>query len=331
MGPEAAAILAGGGLAAAALTHLAASRAETRAEARFPPQGEVLDVAGARVHRWIAGSGPDVVLIHGASGNLRDFTFALAPMLARDWRVIAIDRPGHGHSGRGPGHADTVFGSRAESPFEQAALLSAVAAEAGADRPIVLGHSYGGSVALAWGLTRPAAALVLLAPVSLPWDKRVNWFYSVPAHPLGSAVVAPLLAAYTSPRRIRASTDHAFRPQRAPQGYVDHIGAGLTLRRAALRANGRQVTALRGHIDRMTPLYARLDLPVEILHGAADETVPLAVHGIPLARRIRGARLTVLDGVGHMPHHVRPDAVAAALDRAGMRAGLRKGGAGPRF
>ena len=69
--------------------------------------------------------------------------------------------------------------------------------------------------------------------------------------------------------------------------------------------------------------HLALRMPVEIVHGDADETVPLEVHSIPLSKQLRRANLTVLDGVGHMPHHVRPEATVAAIDRAAARAGLR--------
>jgi pimeloyl-ACP methyl ester carboxylesterase len=70
------------------------------------------------------------------------------------------------------------------------------------------------------------------------------------------------------------------------------------------------------------PRYGEIGVPVEILHGDADDTVPLHVHSEPLSRQIPGATLTVLERIGHMPHHVAPDAVDAAIDRAARRAGL---------
>ena len=77
------------------------------------------------------GEGPDLVLIHGASGSTRDYTHTLVAQLESDYRVIVLDRPGFGYTPRL--HKD------GESLEEQAALLSAAAAELGADRPYRVG------------------------------------------------------------------------------------------------------------------------------------------------------------------------------------------------
>jgi pimeloyl-ACP methyl ester carboxylesterase len=73
----------------------------------------------------------------------------------------------------------------------------------------------------------------------------------------------------------------------------------------------------------MSQHYPRIDVPVEIVHGQKDPFVLPRIHAAPLAGQIEGANLTVLEGVGHMPHHVAPVAVVAAIDRAARRAGLR--------
>jgi pimeloyl-ACP methyl ester carboxylesterase len=104
---------------------------------------------------------------------------------------------------------------------------------------------------------------------------------------------------------------------------MDHIGAALTLRRHSLRANALQRANLLHEIEALHQRYPEIDMPVEILHGTADTTVGLSIHSEPLAAQVKDARLTVLDGIGHMPHHSAPEAVIAATHRAATRAGLR--------
>jgi pimeloyl-ACP methyl ester carboxylesterase len=314
-----AALAAAGG---AVTLRTAAARAAAE-EAAHPPSGQFVEVGGTRVHAWVTGSGPDVVLIHGAFGSLRDFTFDLTDRLSDRYRVIALDRPGLGYTGRtGRAHA-RAFARTAESPAEQAALLAAAARALGADRPIVVGHSMGGIVAMAWALDHDPAAVVMLAGVALPWPGDLGWLYQVNGTLLGGGLVAPLISAWAPRSRLTDAIRATFAPQPMPEAYADHIGTYMPLRLPAFRANARQVNTLRPHVVGMERRYPGLILPIEILHGDADTTVPISVHSAPLSRIIPSANLTILPGIGHMPHHADPDATVAAIDRAARRAGLR--------
>ncbi len=294
-----------------------AERPEMTAEERYPPTGRLLAVNGVQVHAHVEGRGPDVILLHGAGGNLRDFTFDLAGRLSGRYRVIAFDRPGLGHTGRLPGWA--------ESPAEQAALLDAAAAELGVERAVVVGHSFGGAVAMAWALDRPGrvAAVVSLAGAVEPWEGGLGAWYGVASSRLGGATVVPLVSALATEARAARTIADIFAPDPVPEGYAAHVGVALTLRPDSLRANARQVNGLKPHVTAMAARYPSLAIPIEIVHGTADTIVPIEVHSRRLAAQAPGARLTELPGVGHMPHHADPAAAVAAIDRAARRAGLR--------
>lgn len=309
-----------GSLAAAGCSVIAAApaaRREAEAARRYPPTGRFVTVGTRRVHLQTEGRGPDVVLIHGASGNLRDFTFGLMGRLARRYRVTAFDRPGLGWS--------DDLGDEGVSPLAQAAVLRAAAAEAGIRRPVVVGQSYGGAVAMAWALGAPAetAAVVSIAGATMPWPGGLGPFYAITGSDLGAVTVVPLITAFTSDSRAESAVAGIFAPDPVPDGYLEHIGAGLTLRRESLVVNSRQVNGLKPYVQAMSEAYPRLALPVEAVHGTADTIVPLRIHSEPMVRLLPDARLTVLQGTGHMPHHAAPDAVIAAIDRAAARARLR--------
>ncbi len=292
-------------------------RRERAAEARFPPTGRILSVDGVHIHAHVEGKGPDLVLLHGASGNTRDFTFSMVKRLKDDFRVIAFDRPGLGWS--------DPLGPRGTDPAEQARVLRQAARMLGANRPIVLGQSYGGAVSLAWALEAPdaVAGLVIVAGASNPWPGKLGLWYRIVGSRFGRATMVPLLTAFATRKRTAEAIKGIFAPEQMPDGYADHIGAGLTLRRRTMRENARQVNGLRPHLAAMAPRYGTITQPVEILHGTADTTVPLHIHSEPLSRQIPGAHLERLDGAGHMPHHTREDAVIAAIYRTATRAALR--------
>ncbi|WP_417601730.1 alpha/beta fold hydrolase [Pararhodobacter oceanensis] len=300
-----------------ALFDPAASRREARWLQEIPPLGDLIEVEGRQVHVLVTGrprgSARDVVLIHGSNGNLRDFTFDLVDRLSPRYRVIAVDRPGLGYS-------DT-WGAIDSDPREQARILQLALAQIGVTRPIVVGHSYGGAVAMGWALNAPSetGALVLISGATHPWDEDLSAWYRFNRTALAPTVRAALAAFAPEPAAHRAIAD-LFAPDPLPEGYVAHFGAGLSMRRSSQANNVRQVNDLLGYITAMAPQYDRLTLPIEILQGARDPVIAQETHGDRLIAQASGARLTVIEDAGHMLHHTHPEAVIAAIHRAASRA-----------
>ena len=304
---------------------------EAETEARNPPQGQIVTVDGREVHVSVTGAGPDVVLIHGAGGSNRDFTFDLVERLARDYRVFAIDRPGFGWSERMSEDLRRPLTTESEHPVEQARHIARAVRQLGAERPVVVGHSYGGAVAMGWALEEPAAAVVILSGATMPWPGEVDWTYRVLGSRAGGAILPPLVSAFVPRSYVAGALKGVFAPQQVPESYMAQAGVMMATRIGTLRANARQVNSLRPHVVEMSERYPDIKIPVEILHGTEDKTVYAEVHAEPLMRVLPNGALTILDGVGHMPHHVVPEDVVAAIDRAAVRAGLRQAPAGPRF
>ncbi len=293
-----------------------ASVREAAAARAFPPEGQFVEVDGRRVHAVVTGTGPDLVLIHGSSGNTRDFTYRFVDKVKDRYRVIVFDRPGLGWSDR--------LSKGGEGIHAQAEQLRAAAAALGADRPIVLGQSYGAAVALAWALDAPetVAAVVNVSGPSHPWPGSLPRLYRMNSSTLGAALAVPLIAAFVDGNRVSREIASVFAPQEMPDGYAAYIGAPLTLQREALRANASHRATLKDEIIAMTPRYDAFPVPLEIVHGDADTTVSVILHAEAMLRDTDQARLTRLEGVGHMPHHTHAADVIAAIDRAAARAGV---------
>ena len=276
--------------------------------ARFPAHGRMIEAGGESIHVRTCGSGPDLVLLHGASGNLRDMELSLMEDLAHRFRVIALDRPGLGWS--------SDRGGRGLSPLRQADILRAACSRIGAKNPYVLGHSYGGAVALAWAiLNRDCPGLVVLSGATMPWEGDVGPFYSIVGSDFGRQVLLPFLSAMADRRKFQEGVAAVFAPQTAPENYLDATGVELLLLEDRFWINTRQIRDLGADLSRMRPHYQRIIAPVEIIHGRQDGTVPCHLHAEPLAKILASARLTVIEDAGHMPHHTHKRDVLAACDR----------------
>ena len=277
----------------------------SEADREYPPIGKFVDLGGQRVHFWEAGRGQPLILVHGASGNLRDWTFSIAPELAKTHRVIAFDRPGFGYSDRDR--------ERGWDPAVQARTLYAASKKIGVENAIVVGHSWGGALALSWAQQFPedTGGIIPVSGVTLPY-KGVARIFS--ALGLDGVVVG----AYTSyMRRVAARggidrfVARVFRPLEPPPGYLSYVGAPLALRDATAAANGEDIRYVNDALIRMAPDYPHLKPKVSIIHGRED-FIDASHHAVPLARMIPGARLHLLPGVGHMAHHAGVDAIRDA-------------------
>ena len=282
-------------------------RRRARVVAAPAPDGGFVEVGGVPLHYRRFGSGPPVVLLHGAGGNLRDLTLAIGEAAAAGHEVIAFDRPGLGFSGR----------TRAARQLaSQAGLLRAALEALGIGRAALVGHSYGGALALAWALAMPetVAGLLVIGAPSQPRG-RLGLMNGLLASHLTGPIVARQVPGRIADRLVGNALIRIFAPQPVPAGYLAHIGPELVLSPAVLRANALQLRMLKAGLRAMAPRYGEIAVPVEIVHGAADAIVPFDIHAVPLARQVPQATLTRLEGVGHMPQHAAAAEIVAALRR----------------
>jgi pimeloyl-ACP methyl ester carboxylesterase len=255
-------------------------------------------------------SGPPVVLLHGASGNLEDQRLTLGNRLARSHRVILIDRPGHGFSDRPGGAADA-------SPARQAALIAEALARLGVARAVIVGHSLSGAVATAFALDYPerVAGLVLLAPVTHPWPGGIYWYNKLAASPAFGALFARTLVMPLGLMMFRPGVESAFAPQSAPADYVRRAAGRLVLRPAEFIANAQDLAALKAFVTAQVPRYREIAAPTVIITGDRDRTVWPDIHARAIAEQIPNAKLIVLEDIGHMLPHVAPEVIVAEIEK----------------
>lgn len=286
------------------------TRAEV--EARHPPRGEFVAVAGGRLHyRECRPEGQPrgtVVLIHGAYANQADLLAALGPQLTQ-YRVIALDRPGHGWSERLDGRAMA-------DPGRQAQALMQALDQLAPERFVIVAHSLAGALSTRIALERPERlhGLVLLGAMSHPWPGGIAWSQRIAATPwiapLFSRVVGVPLARY----RLGNGGDSVSKAAGQSPCHVQAGEAELVLRPEVVEFNGQDMAAASDFLAAQAPRYRGLEVPVLSIAGDGDTIVPPAIHSAAIAREAPQGRLVLLPGVGHMPHRAAPEMIAAAID-----------------
>lgn len=289
---------AGGMLGAAALGlgGLALYSASTarRIDRALRPSGEFVDVDGARLHYVERGSGPPIVMIHGLAGQGGHFTHSIVDLLAGEFRVIVVDRPGAGHSTRRRGEPASV---RA-----QARVIADFIAALDLDRPLVVGHSLGGAIALALALDHPHSVrgLALIAPFTRGGK-------AIPAHfkgfvirsPLVREIVARTIAVPLSIRRGRRVVAAAFAPDVPPKDFAIAARGLLALRPSAFRSASEDLMAAERDMPDLLARYSTLSIPIAVLFGTGDTVLDHHHNGVRLREEIPHANVTLIEG-GHM-------------------------------
>jgi pimeloyl-ACP methyl ester carboxylesterase len=278
----------------------------------FPADGKLVEVAGARLNVLELGpsqaAGPPIVMIHGASSNLRALRRPLGDRLAQTHRVILIDRPGHGWSTR-----DDLQNS---SPAMQAKMIDQALDKLGVHQAIIVVHSMAGALGALMALDYPerVAGLVMLAPVTHPWPGGVGSYNKIATTP----IIGPLLA-YTITLPIgwwltEPGARMVFLPQVMPDNYVDDSATPLLLRPREFLANAWDLVTLKPAVAAQATRYADINVPTVLIHGDADKTVSVDIHSRRFAATVPGAKLIVLPNVGHMVQNAAPDLVVSEIE-----------------
>jgi pimeloyl-ACP methyl ester carboxylesterase len=276
---------------------------------RLPPEpkptiGSFIQVGKLRIH-YIErrGSGIPVVLIHGLPGTAEDWE-GVTPLLAGH-RTIAIDRPGFGFSAGGY----VPFNQQLEAIHELLAKLHVM-------RPILVGHSYGGTISLGFAEHYPSEVrgLVLVDAAAGAHPDSFARFQAHFLHVLQLPVIWQIADVTFSQllRKVSAelAENEAFDPQPVVAAHRQRVLA-ISMTRGNLEALAGEYLAADGVIAQVDRGLGAIKLPSVVIQGNADKFV-IPARGRRLAATLLDARLVMVYG-GHMQPYDHPAAIAAAV------------------
>ena len=268
--------------------------------------GQFVSVDGLRLHYVSRGVGKPVVFIHGNPGSHQDFSMTMFGDVSESHRVVAFDRPGHGYSERHNGASVTVE--------MQARLLRDALKQLSIERPILVGHSWGGAVALAMALEsqQDVAGLVLLAPAAYPGDSA-QWWTVLPHVPLLGNFFLKTLTPLIGRRIVRDSLKEAYHPQPVQEDYLQAAEV-LWTRPEQIRACASDDRTLDTSLKLLSERYSEIRLPVVIVTGDSDLLVNPENNAHRLHQTISGSELIRLPSTGHQIPQTRPASVSDAIE-----------------
>jgi pimeloyl-ACP methyl ester carboxylesterase len=286
-----------------------------KAERLVPACGKFVEIDGNRIHYAEEGEGRPIVFVHGLGAQLHHFRHTLFGRFGSGYRLIALDRPGSGYSVR-------ASGATGRLP-EQAAAVRRFIEALGLERPLIVGHSLGGAIALTLAVEHPKAisGIALLSPLT-HLEARIRQRFDLLYIPsrLVRGVLAHTVAIPASLRYAEPTMRFIFAPQAVPQDYMIGGGGWLGLRPAHFFATSTDAVAVEQDLGRIEQRYGEIAMPAGILFGSADRVIGEALHGEPMLDKIQGLDFERIEGLGHMAQFVDAGRVVAFIERIAQRA-----------
>jgi pimeloyl-ACP methyl ester carboxylesterase len=293
---------------------LATRRIAARAERLVPASGKFIDIGGNRIHYVETGEGRPIVFVHGLGGQLHHFRHPMFPMLP-GYRLIALDRPGSGYSVRAAGATARLT--------EQADVVAKFIQALRLEKPLLVGHSLGGAVALTVALNHPdtISGVITLAPLTHMEDEVRAEFKSlyITSKPK-RWLIAQTTAVPTSLRYASQTLDFVFGPQKWPEDYIIAGGGMLGLRPSHFFATASDIVAIEKDLPEIEARYGEITMPAAMMFGTADRVLDHNRHGLPMKGKIAGLDFDLAEGQGHMLPFTAKERVAELIKRIAAKA-----------
>lgn len=254
-----------------------------------------------RPHRWHIqehGEGPTVLLLHGAGGATQSFR-GLFPLLVKHHHVVTVDLPGQGF---------TQLGAQQRCGLDHMAEdLLALCRHQGWVPDRIVGHSAGVAIALRMcelGL-RPAKGITGINAALGNFKGVAGWLFPMMAKALA---VTPFSASLFASTTTRNSVRNLIR---GTGSTLDQEGLELYYRLATDSAHVDATLSMMAQwsLDGLLARLGQIDLPVHLITGLSDKAVPPGVSRDACAK-MTNARLTELQGLGHLAHEEDPAQIA---------------------
>ena len=261
---------------------------------------------GSGLYYEESGQGDPILLIHGFGANLYTWRYII-PALSRHHHVIAVDLKGFGNS---PKPSEGNY-----TAYDQARLVYRLIQEKNLHNLTIIGHSFGGGVALVTSAYLaehdPERQKNLVLIDSASYLQPMPWFIDILATPVLGPLTAWLLPDEVQTHKVLELAYH--NPDVIPVTAVAAYARPLAM------PGGKHATIMTARqsvpsdIDALTLKYRNIKVPTLILWGDDDKIVPL-ISGKRLHEDLPNSAIVVFESCGHIPQEEMPLATQSAIE-----------------
>ncbi|MBN1365749.1 MAG: alpha/beta hydrolase [Syntrophaceae bacterium] len=267
---------------------------------------QFVDVLNQKIRVYQTGGGQAVLLIHGLPGCIEDWE-AIVPKLSKRFNVIAYDRPGHGLSSANDLKYNLDY---------NADIAFALIHKLKLNNPIIVGHSYGGSIVLAMAVRNSSniKAFISVSPI-VSTRRKTNSLFKILKIPLMDTALRFFIR-LCGQNIIKKGMNIAFDPNQKdmPNDFIEKRCMIISLPNNISTAAHEEMAMLLDLLN-LQPLYSNIKKPLFIVHGESDRVAPVD-DVILLHETVPASKLILFKKTGHMVQYAKPTELINVIEEA---------------
>ena len=275
------------------------------AKGKAPGIDEIMDMRhdmkDIALHYETHGTGDPILCLHGFGANLYSWRHLVEPLSPKH-RLIMVDLKGHGLS---PKPRDNKY-----SIYHQAAIILNFIDKQDLKNLTLIGHSFGGGVALATAITlienEPGLLKKLILIDNIAYEQPLPFFIKLLRTPLLGSTLPRLLSSKSKVKMILKLA--YYDNEKITEDMVEEYAKAIAMPGGnyALRQTAEQLIPNEEEIHKFTSRFSTINVPTLIIWGREDRIVPLEV-GQKLEKNISNSEFHIIDSCGHIPHEERTE------------------------
>jgi pimeloyl-ACP methyl ester carboxylesterase len=271
-----------------------------------PYVSQFIEVRGINIRYQQIGSGPDILFIHGTPIPLEGWLDSVIEGLSGKYRLTVYDRPGHGQSS-----TNNINYSIRQS----AELALALIDQLNLQRPLVVGHSFGGAIALSMATLYPGnvSGFMTVGPMVYP-NNAAPFIFKLALLPVIGKLFIRMVIRLFGKLMVKRALFVMFDPNMdcAPPEYVDTNKALMSpiLVETWFREMAMANDGARANVS----AFSQITHPITLVHGDSDRIFNFARESLAFHKAFPKTKLIILDNTGHMIHFARPKELVDIID-----------------